>query len=208
MLGWARPLFGLVLTVLPHSGAAFRTPGVPVLLAPADDRRVPCHVLMATPIDPNALSALGAAGTATRDLATRRTCHEQALLRRATHLDDGERRLFEAHIIRGLTVRQLAGLLDIHAGSVARRIRSIQRRLVDPNVAAVVDAGGALSLIDRQIAIGHLLRRRPVASIAADVRKTPPIVRQRLQYIRGWLKGRRDGAFAMRVAMQQTREAA
>ena len=160
-------------------------------------------VVMALRLDPAALSALGAFGTATAELAARRNQHERALVRRATHLDDAERALYEAHAVGGMSARQLAGLLGIHAGSVARRIGSIQRRLTDPRVAAVVDAGELLSPTDRRIAIGHLLRRRSIAWIAGDVGRTPPIVRQRLQFIRGWLKGRRDGALAMRAAMRQ-----
>ena len=116
------------------------------------------------------------------------------LVRRARHLEDADRRLVSLAIKHRLSVREIAALLRINHGTVARRIRRIKQRLCDPTVVSLVDPGCPLLPLDREVALDHYLRRRSLRRIAQARGLQVPELRRRLHYVRGWLTGRREGA--------------
>ena len=141
------------------------------------------------------------------DLADAMERQRGELIARARHLDPADRALLEMHLVRGLPLRRLGELLGTNSGQLSRRIASLRRRLTSPIVVALANAAIPLSEGDRQMALAHFLNRRTIRSLAREFDLTPPIVRKRLNFIRGWAHGRRDGARAMKAAIDAAREA-
>ena len=128
------------------------------------------------------------------------------LMARARHLDPEDRALLEMHLVHGLPLRRLGELLGVNSGQLSRRIGSLRRRLTSPVVVALASAAIPLSEADRRMGIAHFLNRRTIRSLAVEFDLTPPIVRKKLNFIRGWAHGRRDGARAMKAAIDAARE--
>ena len=135
------------------------------------------------------------------ELSADRDAQLAVLLRRARFLCESDLRLVTLAWAKGATVRDLGHLLGVNHGSVVRRIQRIKRRLGDPLVIAVADAGGPLSALDREIALAHHLRREPLAEVADRLGMPLTQVRRRLHYVRGWVNGRRDGVRVARTLL-------
>ena len=128
------------------------------------------------------------------------------LARRAGFLDDPERMIYLLSLRRHVSLREIARLGGVNPGTVCRRLRSIRRRLEDPIVAALLTprrpgvAAAPFGEGDRRMAVAHFLNRRAVADLAAEHGLTPPVVRKRLTWVKGWCQGRRDAASDFRRA--------
>ncbi|MEM1011868.1 MAG: hypothetical protein AAGI46_06565 [Planctomycetota bacterium] len=154
---------------------------------------------MAISVDPVKLDYL-----AQRPTADRRDLPEiqrETLLRRAEHLERFDHALVVISLRRKLTVREMGKLLGRNAGVIARRLISLRRRLTDPDVISLIHGGERLDPVDRDIGISVLLRKERIDVIAYRHRLSPAIVRRRMQFVRGWIKGQRDGAILARQAM-------
>lgn len=118
------------------------------------------------------------------------------LLGRRKLLDDEERLLLELNLQRHLSNRQIGKLVEQPFGTVSRRLRRIKAKLSDPMAAALADPGCRLGTIHRDLAVGHYFRAESARSLAEKHGLSLFEVRMRLQYVRGWVKGRRDGWLA------------
>ena len=135
------------------------------------------------------------------DLAAGRDALDAALLRRARHLPDLDRRLVTLAWRKGATARDLGELLGLNHGNVVRKIQKIRRRLCDPMVVALADGGAVLPPADRDMALAHHLRRESLVHIAVRLGVPLTEVRRRMSYVTGWVNGRRDGARVARVGV-------
>ena len=115
------------------------------------------------------------------------------LLGRRKLLGDEERLLLELHLQRQLSYRQIGRVLEQPFGTVSRKIGRIKAKLSEPMAAALADPGCRLGSTYRELAVAHFFRGAPVKSLAAKHDLSVAEVRQRLQFVRGWVKGRRDG---------------
>lgn len=158
---------------------------------------------------PEALDQMTRRATRTVDLADTGQRRRRELLERARHLAPIDRRLLELHLGRGATVRELADLYGRTSGTVCRRINTLITRLESPIVRALLGGTGVatipLSAGDRRLALDYFLNRRGIRELAREHHLTPPIVRKKLTWVRGWMQGRRDGAWAVHVARQRER---
>jgi DNA-directed RNA polymerase specialized sigma24 family protein len=157
----------------------------------------------ATHLEPAAVDRIADRGMQTREAADKQSRARQMLLTRAHALPKRERILLEMHWARDLSARQIAELTGEHHGTLARRIRSLRRRLESPAVAVLTDPATKLPPRDRKIALDHWLNRRSVAQLSRELEVNPHEVRRRLQWVAGWLAGRRDGASMMHRLMNR-----
>ncbi len=156
-------------------------------------------------VAPEKLDYLTRSGLTAGDRAALPERQRQLLLERAQMLREGDRAIVVASLSRGMTVRELGRLLNLNAGAVSRRLASLRTRLLDPNVVALSVAEGRLDATDREIGLSLLLRKERVSDVSRRTGLTPAIVRKRMQFVRGWLKGQRDGAMLARQAMASTK---
>ena len=154
------------------------------------------------------LSHTGAAGDRLRLVADRAAEAEATLRARSAYLDDVERLLLIHSLDGTLTTRQLALLTGRSAGNVSRRISRIKLRLCDPVVAALCGPDVPLGEADRRMALDHFLNRHRIGDLARLHGLTRPVVRRRLNFVRGWVQGRRDAARGFRDALAAQRRAA
>ena len=134
-----------------------------------------------------------------RAVAPRRPAAEElptVLLGRRKLLGDEEKLLLELSLQRRMSHRQIGRVLDLPFGTVSRRLRRIRAKLSDPMAAALADPGCRLGASYREMAVDHFFRGVASRTLAARLGLSPGIVRQRLQYVRGWVKGRREGWMA------------
>ena len=153
------------------------------------------------------LSAAGDGGGRLRLAADRRAEAEATLRARAAHLDDLDRLLLLHSLDGTLTTRQIGLLTGRSAGNVSRRISRIKLRLHDPIIAALCGPDLPLAEADRRLALDHFLNRHPIADLARRHGLTRPVVRRRLNFVRGWAQGRRDAARTFRDALAAHRRA-
>ena len=156
-------------------------------------------------LDATVLERVAHRAARTSDLSAGREAQVAVLLRRARYLAECDLRLVTLAWAKGATVRDLGHLLGKNHGSIVRRIQRIKRRLADPLVIAVADAGGPLSATDREIVLAHHLRREPLADVADRLELPLAQVRRRLNYVRGWAIGRREGVRVARAALGDRR---
>ena len=123
------------------------------------------------------------------------------LLRRAKLLPDDEKLLLELSVQRRLSSRQIGQILGVDNGTVSRRVRRIKRKLTDPVAVALCDPTCGLDPALRDLAVAHFLRGASARQLAADAGTTPEAVRRRIEYVRGWVRGRREG-WAQRARME------
>jgi hypothetical protein len=121
------------------------------------------------------------------------------IIRRARLLPEYDRRIVILAVKHRLSIREIAVLLRLNHGTVARRVRRLKRRLCDPTVVSLVDPNCPLSPLDRELALDYFLRRQSLRSIAQARGLCIRELRRRLQYVPGWLTGRREGARAVRA---------
>ena len=138
----------------------------------------------------------------TAQLRADRQAQLDVLLRRARHLDPAEQHLASLAWAKGATARELGQMMGLNHGSVVRRLQRIKRRLTDPLIVAVLEAGMPLAGVDREIALSHCLRREPLNVVARRLNLPRAVVKKRLDYVRGWVSGRRDGVRVARAVMQ------
>jgi hypothetical protein len=132
-------------------------------------------------------------------LAEAQDTQARLIVRRAKLLPEYDRRLVMLAVKHRLSVREIATLLRVNHGTVARRVRKLKRRLCDPTVVSLVDPNCPLSPLDRELALDYYLRRQSLRAIARSRGLCIRELRRRLQYVPGWLTGRREGARAVRA---------
>ncbi len=138
-------------------------------------------------------------------LATALSDRQALLLERAQLLDEPDRTLLRMAIKSQMTVREIALVHGRNHGSIARRVRLIKRRLCDPIVVALLDERCPLSRIDREVALDHYLRSRPVACIIRQRQLSRREIARSLDHVRGWFDGCREGARLTRDLLARTR---
>lgn len=157
-------------------------------------------------VEPSVLDRATQRTLPSADAAQRTEAYHAELLHRARYLQPAERALLQMRLIRNLPIRQIAALLKQHPGVISRRIRSLIERLVSPTVAALVQPTLPIDNSLRRMAIDYFLNRQRIGPLAEQYGLSPTVVRKQLTWIRGWVKGRRDGAYAMHVAIRNSRE--
>ena len=137
-------------------------------------------------------------------LAQRQTEQAERLLHRAQHLEGADRALLHLALEHHLSTREMAALVGVNHGSVIRRLRRLRQRLTDPLVVALTDAACPLAGDDRDLALAYFMRRQPMRAIARQRGLPLRHVRRRIQYVRGWITGRRDGVRLTRAVLTNT----
>ena len=151
------------------------------------------------------LDSLSLHATAPAAIAEAQTAQRELLLRRGRYLAEPDRRLLTLALKHRLSVREIAPLVGLNHGSVARRVQQLKRKLCDPLIVSLVDPRCPLAQLDRELALDHHLRGRSQRSIALLHNLPPREVRRRLLYVRGWISGRREGARITRALLQTNR---
>ena len=147
-----------------------------------------------TTLHPTArLEYLAADATATAQLAGRRATFRETLLRRARYLDPDDRQLLSLVYELNLPIRHIARMRRVSHGVLCRRITSLRKRLTMPLVVALMDETGFLDDFDRDLALAHWVRRQTLQQLADEHRLPRTDVRRRLQFVRGWFDGRKEG---------------
>src|ERR1700761_8713901 len=113
----------------------------------------------------------------------------EVMLRRASHLAKDDRMMVELRLRGQLSHRRIAKLMELPAGTVARRLKRLGSLLHDPLIVRLLDGPCPLERTDRQIAIGYFLHRRPLRELAVIHRQPLPQISKRLQFVRGWFRG-------------------
>lgn len=121
-----------------------------------------------------------------------RSEHLLILEERARFLPPGEKTLVSLYLRGQLHNRQMAHLLQINPSTLCRRVKRWLIRLSDPVVAAVIERPMGLSDLQRQIALGYFLFRKPRKKLAAEFDLTPFEIAQTIAYVRGWCGGIRQ----------------
>ena len=149
------------------------------------------------------IDALAAIAQPPVKVAEARDAHYRTLLRRSIHCDPDDRHLLKLALKHRMSARDIAPLVQLNHGNVVRRLRDLKRRLADPVVVSLVDSGCPLADEEREAALDYFLRGRSIRHIAH--RRGIPLreMRRRLQYVRGWLSGRREGVRAVRTVQVQ-----
>lgn len=121
-------------------------------------------------------------------------------------LDEGDRRLVELVVVRGLSIRSAASILGRNAGLLTRRLASLKRRAAHPVVRQLLADANSLDPLTRDFAISFFLRAETMRSIS--IRTGLPIegVRDRLQFARGWARGQAARSARERRAALETIE--
>ena len=83
-------------------------------------------------------------------------------LRRALALESKDRLLLEMALSGRMTLRQIAGLLEIEPGTVSRRVHRLINRLYDPVVVALLEHPGRLAEEFRQLGIEYFVQKQPI----------------------------------------------
>lgn len=151
------------------------------------------------------LDRLSASAVTSASLAQSRDAQFDLLLKRSEHLAPPDRRLLRLAWKHRMTVREIADLVALNHGSVVRRLQRLKHRLCDPLVVALVDPACPLSSLDRELALAHHLRRQSLRNIAASHGLPLLEVRRRLQYVRGWVNGRKEGVRLTRALLKPGR---
>ncbi len=113
----------------------------------------------------------------------------EAVLRRAENLAKEDQQLVELSLRAQLSHRRIGALMELPPGTVARRLRRIGMLLHDPLIVRLLDGPCPLERTDRQIALGHFLRRQPLRELAMIHRQSVSQISKRLQFVRGWFRG-------------------
>ena len=111
------------------------------------------------------------------------------VLKRATLLLPDDRLLIELALKNHLSHRQISRLVKQPAGTVTRRLRRIENRLLSPLVAALTEWSTPLADDVRQLAIEHFLQGRSARELAEVHGMKQPAVRRVLAFVRGWHQG-------------------
>jgi DNA-directed RNA polymerase specialized sigma24 family protein len=114
----------------------------------------------------------------------------EEMLRRAQWLDERDRALVQLSVKGNLTLREMAGVVGLPAGSISRRLARVRARLQDRVVNALLDSRAGLPKEFREVGLEYFLTGMPLYEIADRHRMPIGQVRRIVQFIKGWQKGR------------------
>jgi len=110
----------------------------------------------------------------------------ELLRRRARFLREQDRALVELALGEKASLREIAQLLGIPAGTVSRRLWRLSARLSDPLVVALLERGDPLREEYRQLGIEYFLRGQSMEELADLHRMSRREVQKALDFVRGW----------------------
>ena len=128
------------------------------------------------------------------DQATRgyeRVDIHRGIWKRMQFLEPADRKLLEITLSGKLTRREAGMIMGLDAGTVTRRINTLLKRLNTRMVAALVEDGELLPELHREVGLAFFLHRRSHRWISRHFGLSEYIVRLMIEYVRGWLEGRR-----------------
>lgn len=106
--------------------------------------------------------------------------HWERLLNRARFLDPTERTFLELAAEQNGRINRLACLTQRSAAALNRRLRDILRRLDGPELRAVIEHPDAFTPFEKFCIRQHLVRKHPIARLAADRQTTVYAARKAL----------------------------
>jgi len=111
------------------------------------------------------------------------------LMERIELLPRRDRAIVELTLRAGLSRADIARAMNMSAGAVSRRFRSLYARLHDPLVAALFDPRCPLAAEYRQLAIEHFLQGVSAPALADEHQLPTEQVRKMLAHVRWWHRG-------------------
>ena len=157
-------------------------------------------------MDPSCLDAVGNRRRNPAFLSSKRKERSRLVLERAELLSPRDRVLIRMRHERDITLRDLADLFELHAGSISRRLQSLERRLTSAIVDAALHPATPFPRVVRQAVLANRLRRRPLADLADELGWPVTQLRAQIRRFEAWVAGRRDGIGLVSRTMQLKEE--
>jgi DNA-directed RNA polymerase specialized sigma24 family protein len=114
----------------------------------------------------------------------------EEMLRRAQWLEEKDRVIVQLWVKGNLTLREMAGVVGLPAGSISRRLARVRERLQDRVVNALLESRAGLPEEFREVGLEYFLTGMALHEIADRHRMPVGEVRRIVQFIKGWQKGR------------------
>jgi len=125
-----------------------------------------------------------------REMADCRASARQTLRARAALLARHDRLILELICLDMMPVRRAAELLQLDPGTVSRRARVLLRRVMSRYVSVVLDAGDALTDLERTIAVRAHVSRTSASALAKSLGLSAFEVHRRRATVIGWYRGK------------------